>query len=137
MGTTIIAVERNPYNGTWEVGWKDQNDGEFTPYLCGLETREEAEAEIPGFDERVRREFDAYVREQEAIEAEQNARWPNLGHVRARIKKLRDSGDAKKWAASLDASSKLDALLDMGLHEFIEWPLPSWKAIKSRRVYGW
>jgi hypothetical protein len=132
MSTTTITVEQNPFNGTWEVGWKFE-DGEFTPYLCGLETREEAEAEIPGFDERVKREMDELGREHEAKVAEQNARWPNLGHVRAKIKNLVDSGDVNKW---LDASSKFDALLEMGLHEFIEWPLPSWKAIKSRRVYG-
>ena len=126
---STIVVEQNPYSGTWDVGWKSE-DGEFTPNFCGYATREEAEAEIPGFDERVQRDFDAFAREKDAEEREQNERWPNIGHVRARIKKMKDPLKA------LDAGWKLDALLDMGLHERIDWPLPSWKAIESRRVYG-
>jgi hypothetical protein len=49
---------------------------------------------------------------------------------------MRDSGKAEEWAASFDANDKLTQLLDMDLHEHISWPLPSWKAIKSGRVYG-
>ncbi|MGO4506027.1 hypothetical protein AB4Z51_03335 [Bradyrhizobium sp. 2TAF36] len=126
---STIAVEQNPYSGTWDVGWK-WDDGEFTPQFCGYATREEAEAEIPGFDERVQREYDEWAREKDAEEREQNERWPNIGYVRARIKKMKDPNKA------FDAGWKLDALLDMDLHEHIDWPLPSWTAIKSRRVYG-
>jgi hypothetical protein len=39
-------------------------------------------------------------------------------------------------AKRLDADNKLSYLLDLDLAEHITWPLPSWKAIKSRRVYG-
>ena len=86
---STIAVEQNPYNGTWDVGWKS-HDGEFTPGFCGYATREEAEAEIPGFDERMQKDLDAYAREKDDEEQEQNERWPNIGYVRARIKKIRD-----------------------------------------------
>jgi hypothetical protein len=132
---TKIVAEQNPHSGNWEVGWKS-DDGEFTPYLCDCRTREEAEAEIPGFDERVRRDGEALQRELEADEREQDERWPNLGYVRAKIRGLRDSGKAEDWARSFDANCKLDELLSMDLHEHIAWPLPSWKAIKSGRVYG-
>jgi hypothetical protein len=37
---------------------------------------------------------------------------------------------------SAEASDKLNTLLVMDLHEHITWPLPSWKAIMSGRVYG-
>jgi hypothetical protein len=124
-----ITVERNPYDGTWSVGWK-WDDGEFTPQFCGYRTRKEAEAEIPGFDKRVERELKTYSDEKDADEREQNERWPNLGYIRGRIKKIRDPKKA------LDAMWKLDALLNMDLHEHITWPLPSWKTIESGRVYG-
>jgi hypothetical protein len=132
---SVIVVEQNPYNDTWEVGWKSEEYG-FTLGCCGFATKEEAEAEISGFDERMQREFQGYMDEKDAEEREQNERWPNLGFVRAKIKKLRDSGKPADWAKSFDASQKLDALLDLDLHEHITWPLPSWKAIESGRVYG-
>jgi hypothetical protein len=130
---TKIVVEENPYNNTWEVGWKS-DDGEFAPYLCGYATREEAEAEIPGFDDRVKRDLEELEREQIAAEREEAERWPNLGRVRAKVRKLRDSGKAEDWAKSFDANQKLDELLSRGLHEYIEWPLPSWKKIKSGHI---
>ncbi len=52
-----IAVDQNPYDGTWDVGWK-WADGSFTEHFCGFKTKEEAEAEIPGFDARVERELE-------------------------------------------------------------------------------
>lgn len=125
-----VVVEQNRYNGTWEIGWRSAEDGDFTPCFCGYPTKEAAEAEIPGFDARLKAETEAFAAEKDAEEREQNERWPNLGYVRAKIQKLRDSG------ASFDANSKLDELLAMDLHEHIDWPLPSWKAIRSRRVYG-
>ena len=78
----------------------------------------------------------AYLAEEEAAEREQNLEFPNLGYVRDQIKKLNDSSNVEDWAASFNAQNKLDALLDMDLAEHISWPLPSWKAIKSGRVYG-
>jgi hypothetical protein len=128
-----VVVEHNQYNGTWDVGWRSA-DGDFTPCFCGYPTRQAAEAEIPGFDARLEAESEAFRAEKEAEEREQNERFPNLGYVRAKIKKLRDN--PKTWAASFDADDKLDELLAMDLHEHINWPLPSWKAIRSRRVYG-
>ncbi len=107
----------------WDVGWQDDEVG-FIPQFYGYQTREEAEAEIPGFYERLERK-------REAEEREENERFPNLGYVRAKIKELHGS-DLTKF---FDAQDKLDALLDMNLYERITWPLPSWKAIKSRRGY--
>jgi hypothetical protein len=123
-----IVVEKNPYNGTWEVGWKSK-DGVFTPEFCGDRTKKEAKAEIPGFDGRVKRNLETYMQEKDAEEREQNEQWSNLGYVRDQIKKIKDP------FKSLDATWKLKALLDMDLHEHIEWPLPSWKAIESGCVY--
>ena len=130
-----VDAERNRYNNTWDVGWRHA-DGEFTPYLCGYRTKKAAAAEIPGFNQRVESDLKALMEEKDVEEHEQAERFPNLGYVRAKIKELRDSGTAEDWAASFDASGKLEQLLDMDLHEHIGWPLPSWKAIKSRRVYG-
>ena len=136
-----IAVEQNPYNGTWDVGWKWADDdefmpGEFTPHFCGYKTRKLAEAEIPGFDERVKKETDEMLQKtaaEEAEEAEQNEEFPNLAYVRAEIAKL---GKRGKQDAAFEALRKLDWLLDLDLAEHITWPLPSWAAIKSGRVYG-
>ena len=128
---TKIAVEQNPYNGKWDVGWR-WDDGEFTPYLCGYRTKAEAEAEIPGFDKRVEKEAQDFASEQDAEEREQNERYPNLGYVREQIKKLWERSRA---GAAWDAQNKLYHLLDMDLAEHIRWPLPSWKAIKSGRPY--
>jgi hypothetical protein len=127
-----IVVEQNPYNGAWDVGW-DYDEVGFTPCFCGYATKEEAEAQIPGFDERVERELQAYMDEQDVLELEQNKRFPNLGYVRQQINKLAERG---KNDQAFDALQKLDWLLDLDLAEHISWPLPSWKAIKSGRVYG-
>jgi hypothetical protein len=64
------------------------------------------------------------------LEQEQGEQFPNLAYIRGQIAKIRDP-----WKA-MDADDKLRWLLDMDLHEHIDWPLPSWKAIKSGRVYG-
>jgi hypothetical protein len=126
---STVAVSLNPHNSTWEVGWQ-WDDGEFTPYLCGFATKEGAEAEIPGFDQRVESDLEAYGRLRDQIEREQNEMFPNLAHVRAKIKKINDP------LKSLDAQNKLDRLLAMDLHEQVTWPLPSWHTIESGRVYG-
>jgi hypothetical protein len=127
-----IVVEQNPYNGTWDVGWECDEVG-FTPHFCGYATKKEAEAQIPGFDERVERALQTYTDEQDVLEREQNKRFPNLGYVRQQINKLAERG---KNDQAFDALQKLDWLLDLDLAEHISWPLPSWKAIKSGRVYG-
>jgi hypothetical protein len=136
MTESKVVVERNPYNDTWEVGWAAHDEFDFTPYLCGYATREEAEAEIPGFDDRLKSDMQAFMQEKDANEREQNERFPNIGYVRAKIKKLRDRGNSIDFVKSFDSSRKLDYLLDLDLAEHITWPLPSWKAIKSGRVYG-
>jgi hypothetical protein len=130
MGKSKIAVERNPHNDTWDIGWL-WNDGDFTPHYCGYPTRKAAEAQIPDFDERVEREQRNYEAEKEAAEREQNEQWPNIGHVRQQIKKLHERGEHDQ---AFDARWKLDELLDMERHEHISWPLPSWKALKSRTL---
>jgi hypothetical protein len=132
--TKIVGViaEQNPHSGEWEVGWKS-DDGEFTPRFCGYSTKEEAEAEIPGFHERLDKEEAEWMRKNEENERREAERWPNLGHVRAEIKKLANRGKADK---AFDAFQKLNWLLELDLAEHIDWPLPSWKAIKSGRVYG-
>jgi hypothetical protein len=127
MGKNKIGVEQNPHNGTWDVGWKE-DDGDFTPEFCGYATKEEAEAQIPGFDARLENEMQEYQAERDAVERQQNQLWPNIAFVRDRIKRM------KNLRAAIDAQGKLDALLDMEKHEHIGWPLPSWKAIKSGRV---
>jgi hypothetical protein len=126
---STVAVSLNPHNSTWEVGWQWDN-GEFTPYLCGFPTKEEAEAQIPGFDQHVDSDLEAYEQQRHAIEREQNEMFPNLAHVRAKIKKIKDPLKA------FDAQERLHRLLNMDLHEHISWPLPSWHAIESHRVYG-
>ncbi len=60
----------------------------------------------------------------------QNEEYPNLAHVRDRIDKIKDPNRA------LDVMHKLNWLLQLDLAEHITWPLPSWRAIKSGRVYG-
>jgi hypothetical protein len=35
LGESVIAIEQNPNNGKWDVGWKWEN-GDFAPYECGL-----------------------------------------------------------------------------------------------------
>jgi hypothetical protein len=130
-----VVAEQNPYNGTWEVGWRSE-DGEFTPHFCGYPTKEAAAAEIPNFDERLKAEMQVFMAEMEAGRREEVEQHINIAHVRAQIKKLYDSRTAKGFAAAFDADSKLDWLLNMDLHEHISWPLPSWKAIQSGRVYG-
>jgi hypothetical protein len=62
------------------------------------------------------REMEAILQQRDAEEREQNERWPNLGHVRAKIKKRRDSGKAQDWAKSFDANNKLDQLLSTDEH---------------------
>ena len=131
---TPVVVEQNSNNGTWDVGWQTP-DG-FVPQYCGYATKKEAEAEIPGFDERLEREFSAFMAGKDAEEREQNEVYPNLGYVRTRIKKLIDRGRPQDLAAAFDAGQKLDWLLDMDLHQHITWPLPSWPQIRSGRVYG-
>ena len=64
---TKIAIERNPYNGTWDLGWKCADDheftpGEFTPMFCGYATKAEAKADIAGFDERVEKDLKDYAK---------------------------------------------------------------------------
>jgi hypothetical protein len=115
---TEVGIEQNPHNGTWEVGWRDAEHG-FTPYLCGIATRKAAEAELLGFDARVEADGHALAAEMEADMREEAERFPNLGYVRAQIRKLKNVG------AVLDASARLNELLDMDLHEHITWPLPS------------
>ena len=122
-----IVVQQNPYNGTWDVGWLGE-DGEFTPGFCGYASKEEAEAEIPGFDEKLKAQYESYAKEQDEIEREQNERWPNIAYVRQKIRAMRNPLKA------LDAHDKLSAMLNMDLHERIGWPLPSWKAIERRDV---
>jgi hypothetical protein len=129
------AVKQNPYNGNWEIGW-ESDDGEFTPALCGYATKEGAEADAPNLDRIMDKQMRDWQAEHDAAEREENERYPNLAYVRAKINKLRDSGNAADWAKSFDARSKLDALLERYLHEHISWPLPSWAAIESGRVYG-
>jgi hypothetical protein len=122
-----ITAEQNLYTGRWEIGWK-WDDGEFTSHFDDYATREEAEAAIPGFWERLDKEAETMRQKIEAEERDQNERWPNLAYVRARIQKLADSGDA---AGAFEARQKLGVLLDRDLHELIRWPLPSWTAIRS------
>ena len=123
-----IVAEQNPYNGTWDVGWKWE-DGDFTAQFCGYAAKEEAEAQIPGFDERVERELQAFMAKQQA----ENEEWPNLGHVRQQINKLVERG---KNDQAFDASQKLNWLIDVGAnYERIRWPLPSWTAIRSGQAY--
>ena len=124
---TKIVVQLNPHNDTWDVGW-EFDDAEFCPYLCGYATKQEAEAEIPDFDERVKKDQQVFNAEVEAKEQWENQRFPNLAYVRAKIKKIKDP------ARYFDAADKLDWLLNYDLHEHITWPLPSWQAIKSRRL---
>jgi hypothetical protein len=76
-----IVVQQNPYNGTWDVGWLHE-DGVFTQGFCGYATKEEAEAEIPGFNEKIDKQFESYRREQEEEERYQNEQWPNIAYVR-------------------------------------------------------
>jgi hypothetical protein len=64
------------------------------------------------------------------MEMSDNERDENLTYVRSQIAKIHTP-----WR-SAEASDKLNTLLDMDLAEHIRWPLPSWKAIKSGRVYG-
>lgn len=128
MSESKIVVEQNEYNGKWDVGWESEEG--FAPMFCGYATREEAEAQVPGFDERVKKEFDEWNAERDAIERWQNERFPNLAYVRSKIEKIKDPFRA------IDARQKLNWLLDLDLAERIEWPLPSWRAIKSGRVYG-
>jgi hypothetical protein len=122
-----VVVEQNPYDGTWDIGWLDDNLG-FTPGECGYATKEEAEAQLPGFDARLEAKLDADMKERDELEREQNERWPNIGYVREKIRAMRNPLKA------LDAKWRLDALLDMEQHEHVDWPLPSWKAIKSGRA---
>jgi hypothetical protein len=124
-----IVVKFNPNNDTWDVGWLDPEVG-FVPHFCGYATKKEAEAQIPGFDVCVEREFKEYQAKVAAKERRQNAEFPNLANVRSMIKKIKDP------ERHFDALQKLDWLLDLDLTEHIRWPLPSWKAIKSGRVYG-
>jgi hypothetical protein len=128
-GKSKVAAERNPYNGKWELGWKWEN-GDFTPEEGDYHTRKEAEAAIPGFEERTESRFKAWQQERDAEIAEENERFPNLAYVRERIGKMRDPFDA------MDAHDRLRELLNRDLHERITWPLPSWKVIRSGRVYG-
>jgi hypothetical protein len=123
-----IVVQQNPYNGTWEVGWLDDEDGIFTPAFCGYASKEEAEAEIPGFNAKIDKQMENYMREQEEEERYQNEQWPNIAYVRQKIRAMRNPLKA------LDANDKLLALLAMDKHEHISWPLPSWKAIERRDV---
>ncbi len=127
---TKLVVEQNPHDGTWEIGWR-MDAGEFVPGERGYATREEAEAAIPGFDERMEREFDAWFAE----EQEENKQWPNVGRVRAEIKSLNDSGKPENLVKAVDASDKLNQLLNMDLVAYVRWPLPSWEAILSGRPY--
>lgn len=130
-----VVVDQNPYNGSWEVGWRSA-DGTFTPQYCGYATRQKAEAQLFGFDERLKTEMQAFMAEMEANAHAEAEQFPNLGRTRAKISDLYDSKTGKGFAESFDASNKLAELLAMDLHEHIDWPLPSWKAIKSGRVYG-
>jgi hypothetical protein len=129
-----IVAQQNQYTGEWDVGWQDA-DG-FTAAFCGYRTKQEAEAVIPDFNRRLDQQFADWKQQKDAEEREQNERWPNLGYVRAQIKKMAARGTAKDKGAAFDAALKLNHLLDMDLHEHISWPLPSWKAINSNRVYG-
>jgi hypothetical protein len=122
-----VVVELNPYNNTWEVGWLDEETG-FTPYYCGYATKEEAEAQVPGFSERFERDMREYSAKRDAEEREENEQWPNIGYVRQQIKKLYERG---KLEQGCDAQEKLDSMMDQDSWERISWPLPSWKIIEN------
>jgi hypothetical protein len=124
-----LVVEQDA-DDTWAAGIKWCEESGFQAYETGFATREAAEARLPAIDEQVERELAADFAEYEAREAEENKQFPNIGYIRARIAKIKD------LAKRLDADDKLSRLLDMDLHEHIQWPLPSWKAIESGRVYG-
>jgi hypothetical protein len=127
MAQMKVVVELNPYNNKWDVNWWDEETG-FTPYDCGYATKEEAEAQIPGFSERFERDMQEYSAKRDAEEQEENKEWPNIGHVRQQIKKLYERG---KLAQGLDAQGKLDSMMNQDNWERISWPLPSWKIIDN------
>jgi hypothetical protein len=126
----LKVVQLNPYNNTYDVGWEDNESG-FTPYFCGFATKAEADAVLADFDARMQREQEEYSRAHDEAVRQQNRRFPKLAHVRSKISGIKDP------LRALDAQFKLDWLLELDIAEHITWPLPSWKAIKSGRVYGY
>ena len=130
-----ITVEENTNNGTWDVAGNGMT-AISRRSSAASKPRRKPRRKIPGFHERVDQEFEKYSREADAKEAEENERYPNLAHVRNKIKKLRDNKTPADMAKAWDASDKLERLLDMDLAPHITWPLPSWPAIKSGRVYN-
>jgi hypothetical protein len=124
MSEDKIVADIDPLTSTWGVGWLSEKEG-FTAHWSGFDTKEEAEAEIPGFYDRLKRETKAMMAEMEAKEAEQNKTWPNIAYVRSKIKKM------KNPLHGIDAGMKLDYLMELDLVQYISWPLPSWKIIKG------
>jgi hypothetical protein len=119
------------YHGGYEIGF-EYDDGMFIA-MFNRKTKKEAKAAVANFDALMERDFNARIEAEEAEENEENERFPNLAHVRAKIKELRDSG---KPDEAFDALQKLRELKNLDIHERIEWPLPSWQDIESGRVYG-
>jgi hypothetical protein len=70
-------------------------------------------------------------READEQERAVDAAFPNVAHVRARIKKLHATNPLK----AIDLIFRLEELLGQNMHEFVHWPLPSWKAIRNRTAY--
>jgi hypothetical protein len=52
-------IDYNPHNGTWDIGWRDQADNDFTPFISGYTTKEEAESDLANFDKLVRESMTA------------------------------------------------------------------------------
>jgi hypothetical protein len=59
-------------------------------------------------------------------ESWENQHFPNIAYVRSKIANMRDPD--KKF----DALQKLSQMMNQDGHEHIQWPLPSWKAIRNR-----
>ncbi len=39
-------IDYNPHDGTWEIGWRDQDDNSFCPFNCGYDTEEEVRSDL-------------------------------------------------------------------------------------------
>ena len=53
-------VDRNPYNGKWDIGWRDLSDGSFAQYGSEYDTEAEAKAALPSLDEMVKADLECF-----------------------------------------------------------------------------
>lgn len=124
-------VEENTYNGTWDICMPaDKESGEASPIRCGFANKEAADAALCTMDAY----WDEQMAEVEAEEAAENEMFPNIAYVRSKIAAMKADTPKRLWAR-MDAADKLDWLMQRDKHQHIRWPLPSWKKIKSGRVY--